>query len=234
MDSSFLKAKLCELDINLEGGYRYTNDTGEIMYEFHEDAHRQFIKMMHETEFRGISSVRKPKNSKIHLGFGHDEVIYNKNTFTKKSWTGPSGEIAILPKGDGTGLVVSTLQSREFGFGFRKLIETELAQINISRVGKRYIDEAAARKIKGSAVKPPLCIVENPFVQYFEYGANNEGYWSYDHLVVQLEDCIDILKMLYSTDKYEIQIMVDHSCGHDCQREDGLNIKTMNKSYGGS
>ena len=85
-------------------------------------------------------SVRKPKNSKILIGFGHDEAMYNKNTFTKKSWTGPSWEIAILPKEDGTGLMVSALQSREFGFGFRKLLETELAQINILREGKKYID----------------------------------------------------------------------------------------------
>ena len=34
------KEQLSELDIKLEGGYRYTNDTGEIMYEFHVDAHR--------------------------------------------------------------------------------------------------------------------------------------------------------------------------------------------------
>ena len=100
--------------------------------------------------------------------------------------------------------MVSTLQSKEFGFGFRKLLETELAQINISRVGKKYIDDAATRKIEESAVKPPLCMDENPFIEYFEYGANNEGCWSYNHLVVQLEHCIDILKVLYPTDKYEI------------------------------
>jgi hypothetical protein len=28
--------------------------------------------------------------------------------------------------------------------------------------------------------------------------------------------------------------MVDHSCGHDRQREDGLNVEQMNKSFGGS
>ena len=28
--------------------------------------------------------------------------------------------------------------------------------------------------------------------------------------------------------------MLDHSCGHDRQREDGLNVENMNKSYGGN
>ena len=75
----------------------------------------------------------------------------------------------------------------------------------------------------------------NPFVQYFEYDANsNEGYWSYDHLVFQLEVRIDILKFLYPTpEQDETQILVEHSCSHDRQRQDGLNVKTMNIGYGG-
>ena len=73
------------------------------------------------------------------------------------------------------------------------------------------------------------------FVQYFEYDANsNEGYWSYDHLVFQLEVRIDILKFLYPTpEQDETQILVEHSCSHDRQRQDGLNVKTMNIGYGG-
>ena len=62
----------------------------------------------------------------------------------------------------------------------------------------------------------------------------NEGYWTYEHLVIQLEDCMDILTVLYPTDKYEIQTLVDHSSGHDRQHEDGLNVNGMNKYYGGS
>jgi hypothetical protein len=35
-------------------------------------------------------------------------------------------------------------------------------------------------------------------------------------------------------ERFAIQIMVDHSCGHDRQREDGLNVHNMNVSYGGT
>ena len=47
------------------------------------------------------------------------------------------------------------------------------------------------------------------------------AYWSYDHLIIQLEVCIDILKFLYQApEQYETQILVDDSCGHDRQRQD--------------
>ena len=34
--------------------------------------------------------------------------------------------------------------------------------------------------------------------------------------------------------RFEIQIMVDHLCGHDCQQEDALNVHNMNVGYGGN
>jgi hypothetical protein len=33
--------------------------------------------------------------------------------------------------------------------------------------------------------------------------------------------------------EYEIHFCVDHSCGHDRQREDGLDATKMNKVFGG-
>ena len=48
-----------------------------------------------------------------------------------------------------------------------------------------------------------------------------------------MEDCIDVLKCILDLDKYDIRFMVDHSCGHDRQRDDGLSVLHMNKEYGG-
>ena len=67
----------------------------------------------------------------------------------------------------------------------------------------------------------------NPFVGEFEYGALNDCYWNYEHMVLQLKD----LKYMYP--KYDFLFLFDHSCGHNKQREDGLNIENMSKSYGG-
>ena len=66
----------------------------------------------------------------------------------------------------------------------------------------------------------------------FEYGVGKEGYCSYEHMVVQLEDVVDILKTIYTA--YEFIFLFDHSCGHDCKREDGLNTNHLNKGFEGA
>ena len=50
-------------------------------------------------------------------------------------------------------------------------------------------------------------------------------------MVLQLEDCVDVVKTLHP--QYDFLFLFDHSCGHDKQREDGLNVNVMSKSYGG-
>jgi hypothetical protein len=64
---------------------------------------------------------------------------------------------------------------------------------------------------KGTALKKDL--KHSPFVVEFEYGANNEGYWSYEHMVLQLEDCVDCLQVL--APQFDYLFLFDHSCGHD-------------------
>ena len=66
---------------------------------------------------------------------------------------------------------------------------------------------------------------------HFDYGANQQGYWDYDRMVLQLEDCVDVVKVLYPDHDY--LFLFDHSCGHDRQREDGLSVTRMSKYYGG-
>ena len=58
-----------------------------------------------------------------------------------------------------------------------------------------------------------------------------QGYWNYDHMVVQMEDCIDVMTVLFPS--YDYLFLFDHSCGHEKQREDGLNMENMSKTYGG-
>ncbi|KAI2490891.1 hypothetical protein MHU86_23687 [Fragilaria crotonensis] len=51
-------------------------------------------------------------------------------------------------------------------------------------------------------------------------------------MVLQLEDCVDVLNVKYPQE-YDFLFLFDHSCGHDRQREDGLNVEKMSKTYGG-
>ena len=75
-------------------------------------------------------------------------------------------------------------------------------------------------------------LTKSPFVFEFDCGANLEGYWMYQHMVLQLEDCIDCLKVLYP--QFDLLFLFDHSCGHNRQEEDGLNVENMNKEFDGA
>ncbi len=47
-------------------------------------------------------------------------------------------------------------------------------------------------------------------------------------MVIQLEDCINCLKVMWP--QYNFVFLLDHSCGHDRQRENGLNAGKMHKA----
>ena len=81
-------------------------------------------------------------------------------------------------------------------------------------------------------LKMPLSV--DPFIKYFEYGnsINKSGYWTYEHMVCQLEDVLDVLHVLFNDD-FDFLFLFDHSCGHDRSRPNGLNVTNMNISYGG-
>jgi len=110
-----------------------------------------------------------------------------------KQWYRPNKETYIVPKDDGMGIMISAFQFREFGVGLQ-ITEQDLQIVNESRVEKNK-DEQAAQDTRRSALK--LGLTSTPFVREFEYGAKTKGYWSYQHMVLQLEDCVDVLK--YST-----------------------------------
>ena len=134
----------------------------------------------------------------------------------------------ILPKDEGLGVMISAFQTREFGFGM-ELTTKHLQKINEKRKQEQYIDEVAAVLKRGTAEKQPL--TTSLFYTEFEYGANKDGYWTYEHFVLQCEDVADCLQVLYP--EIEFRFLVDHSCGHDQQRDDGLNAGKMDIYFGG-
>ena len=82
----------------------------------------------------------------------------------------------------------------------------------------------------GKADKAPLEL--SPFVREFQFGGSNE-YWTSNHMTIQTEDCIDCLKVLYD-DKYDFVFLFDHSSGHAKKRLGGLDVKQMNRGWGGA
>ena len=79
-----------------------------------------------------------------------------------------------------------------------------------------------------SALKKYLSREENYFVVLSEYGNfyNKQRYCIYEHLVLQMEDWLDWLKVLYPS--FYFVFLFDRSCGHDRTREGILNA-SINK-----
>jgi hypothetical protein len=126
-------------------------------------------------------------------------------------------------------MLVLAFQSREFGFGMN-LSKRELKIVNGHRRGKKYADSSAALEIFKCNDKKGLS--ESPFVRYLEIGVNNKGWWDYNQMVLQLEDCVDCLKTLYPA--IDFVFLFDHSSGHAKKRIGGLDASAMNKSFGGA
>ena len=133
-----------------DSGYKYVDGTGIEMVEYHVDTLDDFQIRMNKTKYGGNLSIRKDPNDKPLIIFGHDECIFKQYLLTKKSWFGPDGELALVPKDEGQGVMISALQSREFGFGMC-LTEEEQKKINDKRKGEKYKDKDAAKKRNGSS-----------------------------------------------------------------------------------
>jgi hypothetical protein len=218
------------------------NDDKEEMIEFHIDSIidemfkelQVYVEKLYE-EHNGLganpSVFRKDKSRKILICLGQDECIFKQYLLHRKAWQSKSGRFRIRPKDDGSGVMVSAFQSREFGFGFPAFEQLQ-NEVNRYRKGKTYMDKDAAMAVYHSDMKQSLN--SDPFIQLFEYGnaEGREGYWSYDHMILQLEDVLDVLYVAFG-DKYDFVPLFDHSCGHDRMRPDALNVNCMNVGYGG-
>ena len=106
--------------------------------------------------------------------------------------------------------------------------DDELKIINELRVGEHYSDCDAAKELNGTSEKAALeC---SPFVIFFDLGKAKSGYWRYEHMVIQLEDCVDCLRVKFKGAdegekfKYDFLFEFDHSSGHSKQRPDGLSV----------
>ena len=102
-------------------------------------------------------------------------------------------------------------------------------RVNSTRKNCQYSDAEAAIEKKGTTFKAAL--QKSPFVCELEYGINNKGYWTYENMVLQLEDCINVLKITHP--EFDFVYLFDHSNGHNRMRPNGLNINKINVRFAG-
>ena len=233
--------------------YHYETDLGQKLVELHAlhfvPAHRGNLEQVMEEHNLAFShSVRLPL-----IMLGQDEVIFKQFIAPPMEWRGKDGKGPMIQKDDGLGLMGSGFNCRELGYGYQ-LSEEQLTKVNEFRRTHRplYADEDAAKKVKGGPEKKDLDPDKSPFSVLFEYGASSEGYWTYDHMVLQTEDIVDVLDALFSSPadgaegqhavyvknttqpkalvrKYEYLMLTDHSCGHDRKQEHGLDVMNLRK-----
>ncbi len=86
--------------------------------------------------------------------------------FTGSAWSGPQGKLAIIPKDEGKGIMISAFQSREFGFGMN-LSQIEIQKINQYHSEKRllYTEAESAMIVNVTTIKKPL--ENSPFILFF-------------------------------------------------------------------
>jgi hypothetical protein len=208
-------------------GHEYNID-GVTYIEYHVDDHDILQDRCKHLTYGGNLSVRKPIDKKPIIIFGQDECIFKQYAFTKKSWTLPDGTKPLIPKDEGQGVMLSSFVSREFGYGMN-LSDPVLSLINEYRENKSYSDCDAAIQKNGNSRKSVL--TQSPFITELEYGANKEGYWTYECMSLQLEDCIDCMKVLYP--QFDVVFLFDHSNGHDRLQPNGLSTTKVRKNFGG-
>ena len=209
----------------------YQDENGKKMVEMHVDDVYTYDDKQDNLpplpSLGGSLSVRLPEGAKPVIVLGQDEAIYRSSQQNDSCWT-VDGESTLRTKGLGTGFMVSAFVSRALGLGLT-ISEMQLSEINKVRAGQSYTDEEAATYLKGNSRKPPL--KESPFIRYLNYGAGKDGYWTYRHMVMQIEDCVDCLKYIFP--QYDYVFELDHSSGHASERPNGLSTNSINLGWGG-
>ena len=124
--------------------------------------------------------------------------------------------------------MVSAMCSRELGYG-NEISESVLKKVNEIRNNCKYSDKTAAILRNGTAMKTSL--TSSPFIRELKYGSGHEGYWTYEHMCLQIEDCIDVLKVTHL--HFVIIFLLDHSNGHDGLQPNGLSLSKINIKHAG-
>ena len=136
----------------------------------------------------------------------HDESTFNANNGRRQVWQ-KEGHSTLHSKGKGKGIMVSDFL-------------LPWSQLNL-----HSLSDQAQHELASSGV--PLEAVE-----FFEYGKNNEGYWTGEHLLKQVvEKAMPIGEALYPG--YQLLFLFDNATSHSVFALDALQVDEMNKSTGG-
>ena len=142
---------------------------------------------------------------------------------------GLEGQTALIPKEEGQGVILCLFVNKDYEFNF-DLSKEQFKVVNESRKGQYYKDVQAAELNRGNPEKKSL--ESSLFSKKFEYVNSKNRYWSYEDMLLQLEDCADVFKAI-NGEKYDYCFLFDHSNSYDRLRPDGLNLNKISIYFGG-
>ncbi|CAB9523729.1 unknown protein [Seminavis robusta] len=208
---------------------------GQTLFEFHVDdiVDSHNLPELQGNRFGGNYSLRLPANASRTIVWGQDEVVSNEKAMNSMAWYGSEGQQALRPKDLGCSIMISGVVSREAGWMPIPTPE-QLRLINANRAGKDYVARDAAIVVQGSAAKRPFTEkdIQSRCCRWpLHPGQNNEGYWTNNHTIVQLENIADMAAVMYPHHNHVI--CYDHSQGHTAKWKDGLDASRLNKEPGG-
>ena len=137
----------------------------------------------------------------------HDESSFHANEGQTWQWA-EEDKLALRPKSQGRGLMVSDFIDEHSGFLRLTSQEHELTKVSQPSL------PASARII-------------------FKFGAQGDGYWNSEHFVSQVETAIKIAEFKYPPSDNTIVFLFDQSSGHTAYADDALHAHKMNVSDGG-
>ena len=70
-------------------------------------------------------------------------------------------------------------------------------------------------------------------IRFFEVVINEEGYWNYNQMALQVGDVIDILMIKYKHSNVDFLFLMDQSSVHGRMRDGALNANNMSVWFGG-
>ena len=170
----------------------YSNDVVD-MLEYHVDTLPQLQVVLEKSgkkgTFGGWLSIRVKLGERPVIYLGQDKAILKQYIFTNKLWT-YKGKCRLVPKYKGYGIMISAFQSREFGSWYPLTVPDPETVNEYHTLHPKYVYTDTSTTILRHDYKEPITSGRNPFCQDFEYSASSKVYWTYDQMVLQLEDYI--------------------------------------------
>ena len=109
--------------------------------------------------------------------------------------------------------MISASQSREFGFVYPLTVQYIQTINEYCALHPKYVDMDASTTILRHTHNEPTTMGRNPLCQYSGYVARDEVYWTYEVMVLKLEECINIITALHTGISFIF--LFYHSCGND-------------------